>query len=159
MSWGKTTSNMLMNSSISCVIIFTTQISSCMFLISMISPVLMTLRSWIRLLKVRQEMCEDPHLPLVGLNVSSYPTQRPVSCHFTPNSSFNSTYDWYTQTQSQMMELNQWCRVCAVVRFNQFTGTGHVLTWASPLVVALVLVFQDAVSRDTWGKIWHNIKT
>lgn len=56
----------------------------------------MTLRSWRRLLKVRQEMCEDPHVPVVGLNVSSYPTQRPVSCHCTPNSSFSSTYDWYT---------------------------------------------------------------
>lgn len=59
------------------------------------SPVLMTLRSWIRLLKERQEMCEGPHVPVVGLNVSSYPTQRPVSCHFSPSSSFSSTYDWY----------------------------------------------------------------
>lgn len=128
-----------------------------------ISPLLMTLRSWIRLLKVRQEMCEDPHVPVVGLNVSSYPTQRPVSCHFPSNSSFTSTYDWYTQTLSHMMDLNQWCGACDVVGFewNELMCTENVLTWASPLVVALVLVFQAAVSQDTWDKTWswHNVKT
>lgn len=35
------------------------------------SPVLMVLRSWIRLLKVRKETWEGPHFPEVGLKFSS----------------------------------------------------------------------------------------
>lgn len=65
----------------------------------------------------------------------------------------------HTQTLSHVMELNERCGSCVVVgiEWNEVMCTGHVLTWASPLVVALVLVFQTAVSQDIWGGYYGDI--